>query len=131
MPATKVLFYQEEDGSVPVLDWLHSLRERNERAYRKCFAVIALLKQSGHELRRPHADMLRDGVYELRTRVGNVNYRILYGYVGKDIALLASGLTKEKTVPSKEIDRAAVRIESYKTNPERHEFRHIEENENG
>ncbi len=131
MPATKVLFYQEDDGSVPVLDWLHTLRERSERAYRKCFAVIALLKQSGHELRRPHADMLRDGVYELRTRVGNVNYRILYGYAGKDIALLASGLTKEKTVPSKEIDRAAARIESYKANPERHEFRHIEENENG
>ena len=131
MPATIVFFYQEDDGSVPVLDWLHSLREKNERAYKKCFAVIALLKQSGHELRRPHADMLRDGVYELRTRVGNVNYRILYGYVGKDIALLAGGLTKEKTVPSKEIDRAADRIESYKANPERHGFRHIEENENG
>jgi len=131
MPATKVFFYQEDDGSVPVLDWLHLLREKNERAYKKCFAVIALLKQSGHELRRPHTDMLRDGVYELRTRVGNVNYRILYGYVGKDIALLASGLTKEKTVPSKEIDRAATRIESYKANPERHRFRHIEENEDG
>jgi len=117
MPATKVLFYQEDDGSVPVLDWLHLLRERNERAYRKCFAVIALLKQTGHELRRPHADMLRDGAYELRTRVGNVNYRILYGYVGKDIALLASGLTKEKTVPSKEIDWAAARIESYECWP--------------
>lgn len=131
MPATEVFFYQDDDGSVPVLDWLHSLREKNERAFKKCFAVIALLKQSGHELRRPHADMLRDGVYELRTRVGNVNYRILYGFVGKDVALLAGGLTKEKAVPSKEIDRAAVRIDSYKANPEGHTFRYLEENEDG
>lgn len=131
MPATEVIFYQEEDGSIPVLDWLHSLREKNERAFKKCFAVIALLKQSGHELRRPHADMLRDGVYELRTRVGNVNYRILYGFVGKDVALLAGGLTKEKSVPSKEIDRAAARIYSYKANPEGHTFRYLEENEDG
>ena len=32
MPATEVLFYQDDDGSVPVLDWLHALRERDERA---------------------------------------------------------------------------------------------------
>jgi len=131
MPATEVLFYQDYDGSVPVLDWLLSLREKNERAFKKCFAVIALLKQSGHELRRPHVDMLRDGVYELRTRVGNVNYRILYGFVGKDIALLAGVLTKEKAVPSKEIDRAAARIDNYKAKPEAHGYRYLEENDNG
>ena len=128
MAVTDVLFYQEDDGSVPVLDWLHTL---HERAWRKSFAVIQLLKQSGHELRRPHADMLRDGVYELRTRVGNVNYRILYGFVGKDVALLAAGLTKEKKVPSKEIERAIVRIEKYKANPEAHSFSYEEDNEDG
>ncbi len=117
MPATDVLFYQEDDGSVPVLDWLHDLPERDERAYRKCLGLIQLLMHSGHELRRPHADMLRDGVYELRTRVGNVNYRILYGFVGKDIALLAAGFTKEKKVPSQEIERAIARIAKYNMNP--------------
>ena len=57
-------------------------------------------------------------MYELRTQVGNVNYRILYGFVGKDVALLASGLTKEKKVPSREIDQAVGRIEKYNLNPE-------------
>lgn len=129
MPATEVLFYQDDDERVPVLDWLHALRVREERAFRKCFGLIRLLTQSGHELRRPHADMLRDGVYELRTRVGNVNYRILYGFVGKDIALLTAGFTKEKKLRSKEIERAIVRIEKYKANPEAHGFSQEEENE--
>ena len=122
MPATEVFFFRDEDGSVPVLDWLNSFRNRNERAYKKCFALIRLLEEFGYELRRPRADMLRDGVYELRTRVGNVNYRILYGFVGKDVALLAAGLTKEKKVPSSEIDAAIGRIEKYKTNPEAYRF---------
>lgn len=117
MPATTVLFYKDEDGRAPVLDWLLDLNQRNPRAFRKCFEVIRLLELQGYELRRPRADMLRDGVYELRTRVGNVNYRILYGFVGKNVALLTAGLTKEKEVPSAEIEQAIARIQNYKANP--------------
>src|SRR5690242_13794273 len=102
MPQIEVSFFQDDDGSVPVLNWLEQVRTKNDRAFRKCYALINLLRQLGSELRRPRADYLRDGVYELRTRVGNVNYRILYGFVGKDAALLACGLTKEKAVPDKE-----------------------------
>ena len=51
-----------------------------------------------------------------------MNYGILYGFVGQNVALLAAGLTKEKKVPSKEIDRAAARLEQYKKNPEAHRF---------
>ncbi|MFV1968006.1 MAG: hypothetical protein ACC628_21485 [Pirellulaceae bacterium] len=42
MPATDVFFFQADGGSVPVLDWMNGFRERNERAYRKCFGVIRL-----------------------------------------------------------------------------------------
>jgi len=91
MPQTEVSFFRDDDGSVPVLDWLETVRIKNGRAFRKCYALINLLRQFGRELRRPRADYLRDGVYELRTRVGKVNYRILYGFVGKDAALLACG----------------------------------------
>ncbi len=129
MPATNVFFFRDDDGRVPVLEWMNGFLDQNERVYRKCFGLIQLLEQFGHELRRPQADMLRDGVYELRTRVGNVNYRILYGFVGKDIALLTAGLTKEKKVPTKEIERAIARIARYKTNPRAYGFR-LDEEEN-
>jgi hypothetical protein len=122
MPTTDVSFFRDDDGSVPVLEWLEQIRSKNDRAFRKCYALINLLRQFGSELRRPRADYLRDGVYELRTRVGNVNYRILYGFVGKDAALLACGLTKEKAVPDKEIDQAVDRIMRYKKNPDKHRY---------
>lgn len=127
MPKTEVYFYQEDDGSVPVLDWLLQLRDQNQRAAKKCFSLVKLLRDFGSELRRPRVDLLRDGVYELRTEVGNVNYRLLYGFVGKDVAVLACGLTKEKAVPASEIDRAAIRIGKYKQHPARHRYVYEEE----
>jgi hypothetical protein len=35
----------------------------------------------GHELRRPEADFLRDGIYELRASLGGVHHRILYFFL--------------------------------------------------
>lgn len=131
MPMTEVYFYKEDDDSVPVLDWLLELHSKNERAARKCFSLIKLLRQLGSELRRPRADLLRDGVYELRTEVGKVNYRILFGFVGKNVALLAGALTKEKAVPRGEIDTAVARIAKYKRHPTKHQFVFEEELSDG
>ncbi len=128
---TEVYFYKDDDGSVPVLDWLLELQAKNERAARKCFSLIKLLRNLGHELRRPRADLLRDGIYELRAEVGNVNYRILYGFVGKNATVLACGLTKEKTVPRGEIDTAVTRIGKYMQNPTQHRFVYEEEAPDG
>lgn len=108
-----------------MLELLTDLSRRKPKAYAKCVYLLDLLGEFGSELRRPRADYLRDGIYELRTMGGNVNYRILYGFVGKDVALLTAGLTKEKTVPSKSIDAAIKRVAKYKTNPTRHG--HVEE----
>jgi hypothetical protein len=120
MPKTSLKFYRDDDGTIPVLKWMTELSSENPKAYAKCVYLLEMLEEFGSELRRPRADYLRDGVYELRTLVGNVNYRILYGFVGKDIALLAVGLTKEKSVPAKLIEAAITRIAKYKLNPKRH-----------
>ena len=120
MPLTDVLLYQELDDTVPVLEWLAQLQTTNRAAFNKCLYLIDLLEQFGSELRRPRAEMLRDGVYELRTEVRNVNYRLLYGFVGKDVALLSHGLTKEQAVPNRDIDLAIERLERFRKNPDRH-----------
>ena len=117
MPATEVFVYQDEDGAIPVLNWLRELKRRNRPAFDKCLFLLDLLELYGSELRRPRADLLRDGIYELRTEVRNVNYRLLYGFVGKDIALVSHGLTKEAKVPNREIEIAVARLEKYKQNP--------------
>jgi hypothetical protein len=64
------------------------------------------LREMGHELRRPEADFLRDGIYELRVSLGGVHHRILYFFHGAIAAVVSHGLVKERVVPPKEIDHA-------------------------
>ena len=122
MPQTRVIFYRESDGACPVWDWLKGLRVENQKAYAKCLVRIRRLATVGHELRRPEADLLRDGIYELRARLGTVQYRVLYFFHGQNVAILAHGLTKEGAVPGIEIDRAFIRKEAFMTEPRAHTF---------
>jgi hypothetical protein len=70
MPGTTVYIYAKENGESPVLEWLKELSRSNTRALDACIARVRLLAMMGHELRRPHADMLRDGIHELRPGSG-------------------------------------------------------------
>ena len=76
----------------------------------------------GHELRRPLADFLRDGIYELRVRKGRVNYRILYFFHGRSLAILGHALTKEDKVPRTDIERAIRRKKAFEADPARHSY---------
>ncbi|MBI4582365.1 MAG: type II toxin-antitoxin system RelE/ParE family toxin, partial [Planctomycetes bacterium] len=79
MPRTRVVFYREDDGSVPLLDWMDSIAVK---AVAKCRVRIERLRELGHELRRPEADYLRDDIYELRVALQGRNYRMLYFFHG-------------------------------------------------
>jgi hypothetical protein len=122
MPRTGVVFFREATGEAPVLVWLRELRRADRRGYAKCVARIQRLAESGHELRRPEADFLRDGIHELRARSGRVHYRILYFFHGKDTAVLAIGLSKEGKVPEAEIVRALRRKAAFEEDPSGHTF---------
>ena len=77
----------------------------------------------GHELRRPEADFLRDGIYELRSRLGSVNYRVLYFFHGRNVAIVAHGITKEGDIADVEINRAIARKTAFAQNPEAHTYK--------
>src|SRR5580658_6415231 len=113
MPKTKVVFYKEDDGSVPMLEWLDSLQPK---AIDKCTVRIQRLKEMGHELRRPEADFLRDGIYELRVRLQHVNYRMLYFFHGRIAAVISHGLVKEAEVPPKDIEKAIQKKQKFEQN---------------
>jgi hypothetical protein len=68
VPEIRIVFYKDEDGEVPVLEWLRHLLKENRKGYANCTGRINLLAASGYELRRPAADYLRDGIYELRAK---------------------------------------------------------------
>jgi len=118
-PRLRLSFYCESDGTVPVLEWFVDLPAK---AQDKCSVRIQRLSELGHELRRPEADLLRDGIYELRVGLQHVNYRILYFFHGRVAAILAHGLTKEDRVPTADIDVALMRKRRYEQAPKLHTF---------
>src|ERR1700756_5694648 len=106
MPQVMLLFFRDANGVVPVLEWLKELRAKNPKAFAKCVVRIRRLAEMGHELRRPEADLLRDGIYELRARLGSINYRVMYFFHGRNVAVLGNAITKENEIPAVEINRA-------------------------
>lgn len=117
MAKLRVIFYRDTDGTAPVLEWLRRLPDK---ARDKCVVRIERLGELGHELRRPEADYLRDGVYELRSHFQTVNHRILYFFHGRDVVVLAHALAKEREIPRKDIDTALDRKLRYEADPARH-----------
>lgn len=117
MPRTPVLFFRDDDASTPIVDWLAKLPAKVQD---KCRLRIERLGELGHELRRPEADLLRDGIHELRVRHRSVNYRMLYFFHGQVAVVLSHGLQKEREVPPKEIDLALTRKLKFTANPKKY-----------
>ena len=120
MPRTEVFFFCEANRQSPILEWLIDLSTRDRQAFANCMARLRLLKVFGHELRRPAADYLENGIYELRAKKGTVQYRLLYFFHGRNVAIVAHGLTKEKVVPWRDIARAIERKRRYEEDPTKH-----------
>jgi phage-related protein len=122
MPSVEVVFYREDDGTVPLLEWLEQLPAKVQD---KCRAQIERLKAQGHELRRPAADYLEEGIYELRVSWQRVNYRMLYFFHGRVAAVLSHGLTKERRVPPREIAQAKVRKRKFEEHSAVHTHKEV------
>jgi hypothetical protein len=108
---------------MPVLDWFNDLPAKTQD---KCYLRLERLRAMGHELRRPEADLLRDGIYELRVSLRGVQHRILYFFHGAVAAVVSHGLVKERVVPPKEIDRAVERKKRFEAIPSRHIYQEAE-----
>jgi len=61
------------------------------KAQDKCQVRVERLRELGHELRRPEADLLRDGICELRATLQGIHYRILYFFYGTAAAIVSHG----------------------------------------
>ncbi len=116
MPRMELRLFRDVDGQVLATHWLRSLPTQITR---KCLAAMMRLESLGYELRRPEADYLADGIYELRVRFGHVNYRLLYFYHGRNIVVISHGVIKEQRVDPRDIDRAIERRAMYMRDPAR------------
>jgi phage-related protein len=120
VPPVQVVFYKEDDGTVPMTDWLD---QQSNFAQDRCIDRLKKLRTQGHDLRRPLAAPLRDGIYELRVRENKVRLRMLYFFCGRVAVVVSHGLKKKTgNVPSIEIDRALDRKKKFEETPNAHTF---------
>jgi len=107
-----VEFYQKEDDSEPVKDFLLSL-ETKVRA--KMMEMISLLQENGYELREPYSKHLSDGIFELRARVGTNSSRILFFFfIDQRIVLTNGFIKKTQKTPARELKKAKMFRSDYK-----------------
>ncbi len=85
---SNIYYFVDERGRNPVKEFIGSLTVKEQA---KVLAYINELLRQGHNLRRPIADYLAEGIYELRPK-GN---RIFYFFFLKDSAVLVHALKKK------------------------------------
>jgi len=96
-----VLYYE---NSCPVQEFIDSRSIANQA---KLLSMISYLELHGPDVPRPCADILQDGIHELRTKLSGEQIRTLYFFCYKEyIVLTHSFIKRTEVVPVKEIKRA-------------------------
>ena len=107
----KIEFYEKVDGSIPVKDFLETLPPN---LFAKVARNINILKDFNINLREPLAKHLENGIFELRTQLGNNNVRGLYFFFDGQKIILTNGFMKTTNkTPRKYIDTAVSYREDY------------------
>ena len=99
-----VIFYEKEDGSIPVQEFLDALPAKHRA---KALRDIDLLEKYGIALTEPHVKHIEDKLWELRIKSASDISRVFYFiHIGKDIVLLHGFIKKSQKTPNREISIA-------------------------
>ena len=106
-----VIYYETVDGSCPISEFIESREMRNQA---KLLSMISLLEERGPNLPRPYADLLEDGIHEMRIKFSGEQIRILYFFCYQEFVIL-NHVFRKKTdrVPISEIRKAKAYREDF------------------
>ena len=94
-----ILFCDDQLRSCPVAEFIESCQPRHRV---KILRFLALLEEHGPTLPRPYADLLYDGIHELRLTLSGSQARVLYFFCyRKFIILYYAFLKNTQKVPDK------------------------------
>ena len=100
----RVLYYETAEGTCPIREFVDSRKAREQA---KALALIAYLQDQGPTLTRPYADLLEDGIHELRIKLSGNQFRVLYFFCFREFIVLTHAFMKTTAkVPKAEIQRA-------------------------
>ena len=100
------LVYCDEDISCcPVTDFIESVHPKHQV---KIMRFLSLLEEMGPNLRRPYADLLEDGIHELRITLSGDQIRMLYFFCYRKYIILYYAFIKNTDrVPEKFIRKVS------------------------
>ena len=100
----RVMYFEDTRGYSQVFEFIENRKVR-EKA--KVLAWLEQLEQQGPNLPRPYADLLEEGIHELRVKLSGNQVRILYFFCFRDFIILTNVLIKTTDkVPRNEIQTA-------------------------
>ena len=100
----RVLYYETPEGTCSIRDFIDSRKVREQA---KTLALISYLQDQGPALLRPYADLLEDGIHELRIKLSGDQFRVLYFFCYRRFIVLTHPFMKTTAkVPRAEIQRA-------------------------
>lgn len=106
-----VLYYQKIDGTRPAEEFVNSTDIKMKA---KIYRNLELLEEFGNTLKEPISKPLEDGIFEIRSQIGNDISRVLYFFViGKTVILTNGFIKKTDKTPQDEIDLAKKYREDY------------------
>lgn len=99
-----VIYYEAENGKCHIENFISS-RSKNNKA--KILSLLSILEEKGPTLPRPYADLLRDGIHELRIKLSGDQIRVLYFFCYQEFIILTHAFQKKSSkVPKSEIEKA-------------------------
>ena len=112
-----IIFYEKEDGTTPVQEFLDKLPEKH---HAKALRDIDVLEKYGSALTEPHVKHIKGKLWELRIKSASDISRIFYFFrVGKNIVLLHGFVKKTQKTPNREIETANTYLEDCQRRYER------------
>ena len=104
-------FYEEEDGSAPVEEFLARLPIEHKA---KALAIVRRLEEVGPALPFPYSSQVSGKIRELRTQQGRDKIRILYFADKRRWFILLHGLIKRrKKLSERDIETAEERMKKH------------------
>lgn len=98
-----IVYCDEQMDPCPVTDFIDRCEPKHQV---KIIRFLALLEEMGPTLPRPYADLLTDGIHELRIKLSGDQIRMLYFFCYRRFIVFYLAFVKNtRRVPEKFIDR--------------------------
>ena len=102
-------FFSTSTGREPVREWLRSLPAEVRRLIGADIAYVQFKWPIG----RPRVAHVHDGLWEIRTTIGDRIARTLFAVADEKVIILHGFIKKSQTLPLKELQLAARRLKEY------------------